>query len=83
MQGGFSTLLFYLVHMYEKDNAACFNSSHGETLRHWQGRENILSDIVTLCKNLREAEAAVTHLVVSSTAYDYDSSRPAEVHVLH
>lgn len=43
-------------------------------IRHQQGRENILSDIVTLCRNLREAEAAVTHLVVSSTAYDYNSS---------
>lgn len=43
-------------------------------IRHRQGRENILSDIVTLCRNLGEAVAAVTHLVVSSTAYDYDSS---------
>lgn len=43
-------------------------------IRHQQGRENILSDIVTLCRNLGEAEAAVTHLVVSSTAHDYDSS---------
>lgn len=60
----------------EKDNAARFNSSHSQTLRHWQGRENISCDTVTLCKNLREAAAAVTHLVVSSTAYDYDSARP-------
>lgn len=60
----------------EKDNAACFNSSNSQTLRHWQGRENISCDTVTLCKNLGEAAAAVTHLVVSSTAYDCDSARP-------
>lgn len=70
-------MLFYLVHTYknalrEKDNAVCFNSSHGET--HWQGRENILPYIVTLSRNLREAEAAVTYTVVSSNAYDDDSS---------
>lgn len=43
-------------------------------IRHRQGRENILSDIVTLCRNLGEAEAAVTHSVVSSAACDYDGS---------
>lgn len=43
-------------------------------IRHRHGRENILSDSVTLCRNLRKAESAVTHLVVSSTAYDYESS---------
>ncbi len=88
LQGGISTLLFYLVHTYEKglgekDNAVCFNSSRCKTLRHRRWRGNILSDAVTLCRNLREAEAVVTHLVVSSTAYDYDSSaRLAEVYRL-
>lgn len=52
-------------------------------IRHRQGRENIISDIITLCKNLRETEAAVTHLVVSSTSYDYGIyARLAEVHLL-
>lgn len=89
MQRNSSTLLSYLVHTYEKglrekDNAVCFNSSHCKTLRHRPGKENILSDIVTLCRNLGEAEAAVTHLVVSSLAYDYDSSATlTEVGVLH
>lgn len=43
-------------------------------IRHRQRRESISSDTVTLCRNLRESETAVTRLVVSSTAYDYDSS---------
>lgn len=75
----------YLVLVYEKglrekDNAACFNSSRSQTLSRWQGRGNILCDSVTLCKNLWEAAAAVTHSVVSSTAYDYDSARPSVRH---
>lgn len=36
--------------------------------------ERIFYPTLSLCRNLREAESAVTHLVVSSTAYDYDSS---------
>lgn len=55
------------------------------TARHWgTGRgERIFYLTLSLCRNLREPEAAVTHLVVSSTAYDYDSSaRLADVYVL-
>lgn len=43
-------------------------------IRHRHGRENILSDSVTLCRNLGKAESAVTHSVVNSTVYDYDNS---------
>lgn len=69
-------MLVYEIGLREKDNAACFNSFHSQTLRRWQGTGNIVCDSVTLCKNLREAAAAVTHSVVSRTAYDYDSARP-------
>lgn len=81
----FCFFFYYLALVYEKglrekDNAACFNSSRSYTLSRWQGRGNISCDSVTLCKNLGEAATAVTHSVVSSTAYDYDSARPSVRH---
>lgn len=80
-------MLFYLVHTYEKGlggKPMLSALTHLSAQRRGTGRGvRILHLTLSFFRDRRDAEAAVTHLVVSSSACHYDgSARLKEVHVL-